>query len=95
MYAIVKAGGKQYRVEKGTELWVEKLNKKVGATLDLEVVMTIENSVPKINGKTAKAKVVEHGLGEKLDIFKYLPKKNYQRHLGHRQPYTKLEILAI
>ena len=94
-YAIVKTGGKQYKVEKGTELFVEKLNDKVGATIDLEVVMSVENAVAKVNGKTAKAKVLEHGLGDKLDIFKYKPKKNYHRHMGHRQPYTKLEVVAI
>jgi len=95
MYAIVKTGGKQYKVEKDSVLFVEKMSAEVGGTVDLEVVMSVDKSVATINGKVVKAKVIEHGLGEKLDIFKYKPKKNYRRHMGHRQPYTKLQVLSV
>lgn len=95
MYAIVKTGGKQYRVEDGTVLYVEKLDAEVGKEVELEVILTVTNSVAVINGKKVKAKVLEHGKGEKLDIFKYKPKKNYRRRQGHRQPYTKIQVVKV
>ena len=95
MYAIVKSGGKQYKVEKDTVLFVEKIDAAVDSVVELEVVMSVDKSVATINGKFVKAKVIEHGLGDKLDIFKYKPKKNYRRRQGHRQPYTKLQIVSL
>ncbi|MCL2587506.1 MAG: 50S ribosomal protein L21 [Firmicutes bacterium] len=95
MYAIVKSGGKQYRAEKDTVLFVEKIEAPVDSTVDLEVIMSVKDSVATINGKTVKAKILEHGLGDKLDIFKYKAKKNYRRRMGHRQPYTKLQIIGF
>ena len=92
-YWIVKIGGKQYQVEKGTVLFVEKIKKAVGAIVDLDVAMSVENMLTTVNGKKIQAKILEHGLSDKLDIFKYKPKKNYRKRQGHRQPYTKLEIL--
>jgi len=93
-YSIVKTGGKQYRAEVGTVIYAEKLEVEVGAIVELEVIMSVDNSVTKTGGK-AKAKVIEHGKGEKLDIFKYKAKKNYRRRMGHRQPFTKLEVISI
>ena len=86
MYAIIETGGKQYRVEKGTSLTVELLESAVGAVLKF---------VDLLNGATVTAKVIEHGKGEKLNIFKYKPKKNIRKRMGHRQPYTMLEITDI
>jgi len=86
IYAVIQSGGKQYRVEKGTELQVELLDAAVGATLKFDDIL---------GGKKVTAKVIEHGRGEKLNIFKYKPKKNVRRRMGHRQPYTLLRIEEI
>jgi len=86
VYAVIETGGKQYRVEKGDEIAVELLDAKEGTVLKFTDLM---------NGKTVSAKVIEHGKGKKLNIFKYKPKKNYRRRMGHRQPYTLLKIEDI
>ncbi|MCL2570504.1 MAG: 50S ribosomal protein L21 [Firmicutes bacterium] len=93
-YAIVKTGGKQYRVEKDTEVFVEKLELDVDKELDLEVILVVVDGKTQTKGKV-KAKIVEHGKGDKMRIFKYKPKKNYRRTQGHRQPFTKLKITSI
>ena len=95
MYAIIATGGKQYRVEVGTELDVEKLDAVVGAEVKLPVVAAFKDGDIKAAGKTVTAKVLEHGKGEKLDIFKYKPKKNVRKRMGHRQPFTRIKITAI
>ena len=94
MYAIVQNGGKQYKAEVGAKIIVEKLELDVNAELKLDVVLIVKNGTTNTKG-TVKAKVVEHGLGPKLDIFKYKPKKNYRRRQGHRQPYTLIEITEV
>ena len=86
IYAVIQTGGKQYRVEKDMEIEVELLDSAIGAVLSF---------VDLLNGKTVKAKVIEHGKGEKLNIFKYKPKKNIRKRMGHRQPYTKIKVTAI
>jgi len=86
MYAVIETGGKQYKVEKGTQVEVELLDEKVGAILKFKDLLTRAE---------VSAKVVEHGKGEKLDIFKYKPKKNIRKRMGHRQPYTLLLIQSI
>jgi len=91
MYAIIKTGGKQYRVEVGTELEVEKLDAVVGAEVKIPTVATFGGK----EVKTVTAKVLEHGKGDKLDIFTYKPKKNIRKRQGHRQPYTKIKITSI
>ena len=85
-YAVIETGGKQYRVEKGTKLCVELLEAAIGTALKFADIL---------GGKTVTAKVLEHGRGKKLDIFKYKPKKNYRRRIGHRQPFTQLLIEEI
>jgi large subunit ribosomal protein L21 len=101
MYAIVETGGKQYKVSEGDVIVVEKLNAEVGSTIQLDKVYLIggEDGVrvgtPTVAGASVSAKVVEHGRGEKIVVFKYKPKKNYHKKQGHRQPYTKLQIEAI
>ena len=99
MYAIVKTGGKQYKVTEGLVFETELLNAEVNSDVELKVVLAAdENNV--YAGSDAKAvkvvaKVVEHGKGKKLNIFTYKAKKNVRKRQGHRQPYTKLQVSKI
>ena len=99
MYAIVKTGGKQYRVEKGQTLLVERLPDEAGATVALEPIMFRSDDVLFGADDLAKvrvdAKVVEHVRGEKLRVFKFKPKRGYKRTTGHRQELTRLEITEV
>src|SRR3954453_15891294 len=99
MYAIVKTGGKQYRVEKGQTLLVERLPDEAGATVKLEPVMFRSEDVVFGADELAKvrvdAKVVEHVRGEKLRVFKFKPKRGYRRRTGHRQELTRIEVTEI
>ena len=100
MYAIIKTGGKQYKVEQGDKIQVEKLDAKVGSKVIFdEVVATggdkLTVGTPFIKGYTVEGKVLEHGKGEKLVIYKYKAKKDYRRKNGHRQPYTLVEITKL
>ena len=100
MYAIIQTGGKQYKVEAGDELLVEKLDAEVNAEVEFDVLLVADDAgvkigTPVLDGVKAKAKVVEHGKGKKVIVFKYKPKKNIRTKRGHRQPYTKVEIGKI
>lgn len=100
MYAIIETGGKQYKVEKGTELYIEKLTVSEGETFTFDKVVLVggEKTVvgtPYVSGATVTAKVEKQGKAKKLVIFKYKPKKNQYRKMGHRQPYTKVTIETI
>ncbi len=101
MYAIIITGGKQYRVEVGTELFIEKLNVEADSTVTFDKVLAVgeEGAVkvgtPVVDGASVEAKVVKNGKGKKLNIITYRPKKGSARRMGHRQPYTKVEITAI
>ncbi len=100
MYAIVKTGGKQYCVEVGKKISVEKLDVEVGSEVTLDEVLFIggdkvEIGAPLVKGAKVKAKVLEQGKGKKIRIFKYKAKSNYRRRQGHRQPFTLLEVTAI
>ena len=100
MYAIIQTGGKQYKVEAGDELLVEKLDAEVNAEVEFDVLLVADDAgvkigTPVLDGVKAKAEVVEHGKGKKVIVFKYKPKKNIRTKRGHRQPYTKVEILSI
>ena len=99
MYAIVKTGGKQYRVEKGQTLLVERLPDEAGATVALEPIMFRSDDVLFGADDLAKvrvdAKVVEHVRGEKLRVFKFKPKRGYRRRTGHRQNLTRIEVTDI
>lgn len=94
MYAIIKTGGKQYKADVGMEIEVELLDQKVGDEIKIPVVAIFEKGELKPTGSVS-AKILEHGKGEKLDIFKYKPKKNERKHQGHRQPYTRIKITSI
>ncbi len=99
MYAIVKTGGKQYKVKEGDIFETELLNAEVNSTVELEVVLAADdaNVYAGNDAKNVKvlATVVEHGKGKKLHIFTYKAKKNVRHRQGHRQPYTKLQVNTI
>lgn len=99
MYAIIATGGKQYRVSEGDIIYVEKLNNNVDETVTFPVLMlggeTLKAGNPLVEGAEVQGKIVKHGRGEKIVVYKYKAKKNYRRKAGHRQPYTKVEITAI
>ena len=101
MYAIIKTGGKQYKVQQGDTIFVEKLLAEDGATVTFSEVLAVGNEdglkvgAPFVNGATVEASVSKSGKGKKIIIFKYKPKKGYRRKQGHRQPYTKIEITKI
>ena len=101
MKAIIVTGGKQYTVSEGDILFVEKLNAEEEAVVKFDEVLAIldgENSkigAPVVAGAVVEAKVVKNGKGKKIDIIKYKAKKGEKKHIGHRQPYTKVEITKI
>ena len=102
MYAVFKTGGKQYRVEKGERLRVEKLPGNVGEAVTFDQVLlvvdkpdTLQLGKPLVSGAKVEAKIVAQDLGPKLVIFKFRRRKNYRRKRGHRQPFTALEITNI
>lgn len=99
MYAIIRTGGKQYKVKAGDEIMIEKLEAEIGAEVSFEVLMLGGDKVvvgtPIVEGVKATAKVLEHGKGNKVIVFKYKPKKDFRKKQGHRQPYTKVKINTI
>ncbi len=100
MYAIIQTGGKQYKVETGDQILVEKLNADVDAEVEFDTLLVSDDAgvkvgKPVIKGVSVKGKVLEHGKGKKVVVFRYKPKKNIRKKSGHRQPYTKVEILSI
>ena len=100
MYAVIKTGGKQLRVEEGQTIFVEKLFVEENTTFTFDKVLLVggESSkigTPYVEGASVTAKVVEHGKGKKITVFKYKAKKNNHRKLGHRQPFTKLVVEKI
>ena len=101
MYAVVKTGGKQYRVSAGEKLRIERLAADVGQEIVLDQVLLVADGdvlkmgAPLIEGARVKAKVLKHGRGEKVRIFKLNRRKHYRRSQGHRQNYTEIEILGI
>jgi large subunit ribosomal protein L21 len=101
MYAVIKTGGKQYRVAAGDKLKVEKLLADVGAEVTLEQVLAVgageavKIGAPLVAGAAVKATVLAHGLGDKVQIFKMRRRKHYKKSQGHRQAYTEIEITGI
>lgn len=101
MYAIIESCGKQYKVAEGDIVFFEKLDVEEGkkVTFDKVILVSeegkIEVGTPNVKGVKVEGKVVCHGKGKKIRVYKYKAKKNYRRTQGHRQPYTKVEITAI
>ncbi len=101
MYAVIKTGGKQYSVKVGDVVYVEKLNAEDNSEVTFDQVLAVgeEGSVkvgaPVVEGASVSAKVIKNGKGKKLNIITYRAKKHSARRMGHRQPFTKVEITAI
>lgn len=101
MYAIIETGGKQYKVQEGDVIRVEKLHLAAGETFIFDKVLALSKDDaftvgnPTVAGASVTASVLEEGKGKKITIYRYKPKKTYSRKLGHRQPFTKLTITAI
>ena len=101
MKAVIVTGGKQYIVAEGDVLYIEKLEVEAEATVKFEQVLAVlvgENSkigAPVVEGEVVEAKAIKNGKGKKIDVLKYKAKKNEKKHIGHRQPYTKVEITKI
>jgi large subunit ribosomal protein L21 len=101
MYAIIETGGKQYKVQEGEVLFIEKLAQEEGSSITFDKVVAVSNGdkvdfgVPYVSNATVQAKVLNHGKDKKIIVFKYKPKKGYRRKNGHRQPYTKVQIEKI
>ncbi len=101
MYAIIATGGKQYKVEEGGILFIEKLDADVDATVTFDKVLAVSADdamtfgAPYVEGASVQAKVVKHGKGEKIRIIKHKAKKGYRKRQGHRQPFTQVSIEKI
>src|SRR4051794_31432677 len=101
MYAVIKTGGKQYRVSAGEKLRIEQIPVDVGAEVVLNEVLLVADGedvkmgAPMVNGATVTAKILSHGRGDKVRIFKMRRRKHYRKSQGHRQNYTEIEIVGI
>lgn len=101
MYAIIQTGGKQYRVQEGDILRIEKLEAEAGQIIEINDVLAVSKEgqlklgTPKLDGAKAVLKVLEQGKAKKIIVFKYKPKNNYRRKQGHRQPFTKVVVEQI
>ena len=101
MYAVIKTGGKQYRVSAGEKLKVEQLPADIGSEIVLDQVLLVSSGedltlgTPLVSGAAVTAKVVSHGRGDKVHIYKMRRRKHYRKSQGHRQNYTEIEIVGI
>ena len=101
MYAIIETGGKQYRVSEGDTLYIEKLPAHAGETVEIDRVLALVDGdnlkigSPVVEGARVVLKVVRHGRGKKIIVFKFKAKKNYRRKQGHRQAFTQVTVEKI
>ena len=101
MYAVIETGGKQYKVNEGDVIFVEKLEVNEGDTVNFDCVKAVSMGndfkvgAPNVDGAVVSAKVLANGKGKKIYVMKYKAKKNEKKKIGHRQPYTKVQISAI
>ncbi len=101
MHAIIKTGGKQYRVAEGQVLRVETLNTEVGNIVDFDQVLMVSDAentqvgAPLVTNAKVKGQVMSHGRAKKIDILKFKRRKHHMKHMGHRQNFTEIKITAI
>ncbi len=101
MFAVIETGGKQYRVQEGDIIYIEKLEIGAGDTVTFDRILALSNAgdvtlgSPVVAGAKVEGKIIKNGKGHKIMVFKYNAKKNYRRRQGHRQPYTKVQIEKI
>ena len=101
MYAVIETGGKQIRVQEGEKVFIEKLDVQADETVTFDKIVAVgadaglKIGAPYVEGATVTAKVLKNGKGKKITVFTYKPKKGKQRKMGHRQPYTQVQIEAI
>ena len=100
MFAVIKTGGKQYRVQEGDVIYVEKLDAEVDTEVTFDKVVAVSNKTlkvgkPYVKDAFVKGTVLKNGKGKKVTVFTYKPKKGSSRKMGHRQPYTKVQITEI
>lgn len=101
MYAIIETGGKQYKVQEGDVLFVEKLDVNAGETVEFDRVLAVQNGTeltvgaPVVEGAKVSATVEKNGKAKKVIVYKYKAKKDYRKKQGHRQPFTKVKIEKI
>ena len=100
MYAVIETGGKQYQVNEGDVIFVEKLNAEADETVTFDKVVAVSADsltvgTPYVEGASVSAKVLKNGEGKKINVFTYKPKKGEKRAMGHRQPYTQVRIESI
>ncbi len=101
MFAVIETGGKQYKVNEGDVIFVEKLEVEEGSTITFDKVLAVSTDdgfkagTPTVAGATVTANVVKNGKGKKIYVMTYKPKKNEKKKIGHRQPYTKVQIEKI
>lgn len=101
MYAVIETGGKQYRVQEGDTIFIEKLEVEEGAAVTFDKVIALGKDdgfvagAPYVDGAKVSAKVEKNGKSKKVIVFKYKAKKNYRNKKGHRQPFTKVQIEKI
>ena len=95
MYAIIKTGGKQYKVSEGDSIVIEKLDVEEGATVEFDQILTVVDGDEVKIGRPTVDGVEKNGKGPKIHVFKYKSKKNYRRRQGHRQPFTRVKIEKI
>ena len=101
MFAVIETGGKQYKVNEGDVIFVEKLDVAEGETVTFDNVKALSDGsdlkigAPTVEGATVTANVLKNGKGKKIYVLKYKSKKNEKKKIGHRQPYTKVQILSI
>jgi large subunit ribosomal protein L21 len=95
MFAVVKSGGKQYRVAEGQELVVDRVKGEVGNLVDLPVGFSVDDQGFDLGERTARVEILEHLRGSKIHVYKYKPKKDHRKKTGHRQELTRIKVLEV
>jgi large subunit ribosomal protein L21 len=95
VFAVVKSGGKQYRVSEGQELVVDRLEGEIGDSVELPVSFVADDESVDLGERTARVEILKHLRGDKIHVYKYKPKKDYRKKTGHRQALTRVRVLEV